>query len=56
VKVREATSNDPWGPSSSLMGEIADATYNVAARKVWSQHLLLTKIILLKETDILGIW
>ena len=31
VKVREATSNDPWGPSSSLMGEIADATYNVAA-------------------------
>eukprot|EP00112_Aurelia_sp_Birch-Aquarium-sp1_P018442 Seg440.6 transcript_id=Seg440.6/GoldUCD/mRNA.D3Y31 product=Epsin-2 protein_id=Seg440.6/GoldUCD/D3Y31 len=31
VKVREATSNDPWGPSSSLMGEIADATYNVTA-------------------------
>ena len=31
VKVREATSNDPWGPSSSLMGEIADATYNVSA-------------------------
>ena len=22
-KVREATSNDPWGPSSTLMGEIA---------------------------------
>lgn len=31
VKVREATSNDPWGPSSSLMSEIADATYNVVA-------------------------
>lgn len=29
VKVREATSNDPWGPSSSLTSEIADATYNV---------------------------
>ena len=29
VKVREATSNDPWGPSSTLMSEIADATYNV---------------------------
>lgn len=28
VKVREATSNDPWGPSSSLTSEIADATYN----------------------------
>jgi len=31
VKVREATSNDPWGPSSTLMGEIADLTYNVVA-------------------------
>ncbi|MGH0165777.1 UNVERIFIED_CONTAM: hypothetical protein FKN15_049470 [Acipenser sinensis] len=29
--VREATSNDPWGPSSSLMSEIADLTYNVVA-------------------------
>uniref|UniRef100_A0A8D8PSM2 Epsin-2 n=1 Tax=Cacopsylla melanoneura TaxID=428564 RepID=A0A8D8PSM2_9HEMI len=31
VKVREATSNDPWGPSSSLMSDIADLTYNVVA-------------------------
>ena len=31
VKVREATSNDPWGPSSTLMAEIADLTYNVLA-------------------------
>ncbi|XP_076865258.1 epsin-2 isoform X2 [Brachyhypopomus gauderio] len=30
-KVREATSNDPWGPSSSLMSEISDLTYNVVA-------------------------
>jgi len=30
-KVREATSNDAWGPSSSLMSEIADMTYNVSA-------------------------
>lgn len=30
-KVREATSNDPWGPSSTLMSEIADRTYNVIA-------------------------
>ncbi|XP_011498280.1 PREDICTED: epsin-2 isoform X2 [Ceratosolen solmsi marchali] len=29
--VRKATSNDPWGPSSTLMGEIADLTYNVVA-------------------------
>jgi epsin len=28
VKVREATSNDPWGPSGSQMGELADASYN----------------------------
>ncbi|KAI3647338.1 hypothetical protein MP228_007559 [Amoeboaphelidium protococcarum] len=27
VKVREATSNDPWGPSGTQMGEIADCTY-----------------------------
>lgn len=31
IKVREATSNDPWGPSTTLMGEIADLTYNVVA-------------------------
>ncbi|XP_013769359.1 epsin-3 isoform X4 [Pundamilia nyererei] len=31
IKVREATSNDPWGPSSSLMAEIADLTFNVVA-------------------------
>ncbi|PAA67135.1 hypothetical protein BOX15_Mlig009811g1 [Macrostomum lignano] len=31
VKVREATSNDPWGPSSTLMAEIAEMTYNVMA-------------------------
>ena len=27
VKVREATSNDAWGPSSTLMSEIADLSY-----------------------------
>jgi epsin len=31
VKVREATSNDPWGPPSTLMAEIADLTHNVVA-------------------------
>lgn len=31
VKVREATSNDPWGPSATVMSEIADLTYNVVA-------------------------
>lgn len=29
--MREATSNDPWGPSSTLMAEVADLTYNVVA-------------------------
>ncbi|CAD5215502.1 unnamed protein product [Bursaphelenchus okinawaensis] len=28
VKVREATSNDPWGPTTALMSEIADLTHN----------------------------
>ncbi|CAB3399774.1 unnamed protein product [Caenorhabditis bovis] len=31
VKVREATSNDPWGPSTALMSEIADLTHNPMA-------------------------
>jgi len=31
VKVRESTSNDPWGPSSTQMSEIADLTYNSIA-------------------------
>ncbi|XP_031205672.1 ENTH domain-containing protein 1 isoform X4 [Mastomys coucha] len=30
-KVREATSNDPWGPSSSLMLAISDMTFNAAS-------------------------
>uniref|UniRef100_A0A915L098 ENTH domain-containing protein n=1 Tax=Romanomermis culicivorax TaxID=13658 RepID=A0A915L098_ROMCU len=28
IKVREATSNDPWGPSGTLLSEIADLTHN----------------------------
>ncbi|XP_063315038.1 epsin-3 [Pelobates fuscus] len=28
VKVREATSNDPWGPSTTLMYQVAQMTYN----------------------------
>ncbi|XP_010618461.1 epsin-3 isoform X2 [Fukomys damarensis] len=31
IKVREATSNDPWGPPSSLMAEIADLTFSTVA-------------------------
>lgn len=27
-KVREATNNEPWGASSSLMQEIANGTFN----------------------------
>ncbi|TCD65225.1 hypothetical protein EIP91_002972 [Steccherinum ochraceum] len=30
VKVREATCNDPWGPSSTQMNEIAEMTYTQA--------------------------
>jgi epsin len=42
VKVREATSNDPWGPSSTLMSEISDMTYNIVAlgeimRMIWKR-------------------
>ncbi len=31
LQVREATSNDPWGPSSTQMADISDLTYNVVA-------------------------
>lgn len=31
IKVREATSNDPWGPPTTLMNEIAELTYNSMA-------------------------
>lgn len=42
VKVREATSNDPWGPSTTLMSEISDLTYNIVAlgdimRMIWKR-------------------
>jgi epsin len=42
VKVREATSNDPWGPSTTLMSEISDMTYNIVAqgevmRMIWKR-------------------
>lgn len=30
VKVREATSNDPWGPTGTQMSEIAQMTYNTS--------------------------
>ena len=29
VKVREATSNDPWGPPSTVMAELAEMTYSM---------------------------
>ncbi|EGT34948.1 hypothetical protein CAEBREN_08070 [Caenorhabditis brenneri] len=33
VKIRKATSNDPWGPSTALMSEIADLTHNPVAQQ-----------------------
>lgn len=40
VKVREATSNDPWGPPTALMAEIAQLTnnplaYNEVMAMIW---------------------
>ena len=40
VKVREATSNDPWGPSSTQMSEIADLTYNMVSSSPRFSHCL----------------
>ncbi|KAG6816897.1 hypothetical protein H0H87_001850 [Tephrocybe sp. NHM501043] len=33
AKVRDATSNDPWGPSGTQMNEIAQMTYNHALQR-----------------------
>lgn len=33
TKVREATNNEPWGASTSLMGQIAAGTYNYRERE-----------------------
>lgn len=38
VKVRDATSNDPWGPSGTQMNELAQLSYN---QYVFSQRTLL---------------
>lgn len=38
VKVREATSNDPWGPSSTMMSEISEMTYQpIALSQIMAQ-------------------
>jgi epsin len=29
VKVRDATSNDPWGPSGAVLAEIAEFTFHM---------------------------
>lgn len=34
IKVREATSNDPWGPSGSQMYELAQLSHNQCVRIV----------------------
>jgi len=53
AKVREATSNDPWGPSGTQMNEIAQMTYNQyvslhASRNSSSTNTACTETILLK--------
>lgn len=32
-KVREATNNEPWGASSTLMDQISQGTYNLGKEK-----------------------
>ena len=36
AKVRDATSNDAWGPSGTQMNEIAQMTYNQYVIRVYS--------------------
>ena len=40
AKVREATSNDPWGPSGTQMNEIAQMSYNQCVYTcIWWQYM-----------------
>jgi len=41
-KVRDATSNDPWGPSGTQMNDIAQMTYNQSVVPLIAAHQLLT--------------
>jgi epsin len=41
AKVRDATSNDPWGPSGTQMNEIAQMTYNQLSLPPISKQVLL---------------
>jgi epsin len=35
TKIRDATSNDPWGPSGTQMNEIAQLTYNQCVLRIY---------------------
>jgi len=55
AKVRDATSNDPWGPSGTQMNEIAQLTYNQLRFNHWNNIILpLTWIRL--EATLLRLW
>lgn len=45
VKVRDATSNDPWGPSGTVMSEIAEFTFHVLVTLVSHSSLYCIIII-----------
>ena len=45
VKVRDATSNDPWGPSGSVMSEIAEYTFHVLVTIIlYSYYLFIVPV------------
>lgn len=47
AKVRDATSNDPWGPSGTQMNEIAQMTYNQCVSFIYlcAQNLTWTVLV-----------
>lgn len=49
AKVRDATSNDPWGPSGTQMNEIAQLTYNQSVCLFTSRLRPAHPLLLLQE-------
>ena len=54
AKVRDATSNDPWGPSGTQMNELAQLTYNQSVLRTL-QHEARCRPLCLRRNDFIEI-
>lgn len=49
IKVRDATSNDPWGPSGTQMNELAQLSYNQYVAWRCIMHIALWLMVTLSQ-------